>query len=457
MIRIIRFIILTIFFLIFSNAPPLLAFDYVINDFKFYPVPNIPRPPKGVPFTDPNFHTSIVRITDARTEAVGGKYSYAQAGYPKHDIENADGTKLIIQTYSDSTWSIWNANPPYNKIFGIPPTLIGWGRAIDCRWDAVDPNILYFTMGGKLYRYDIRTPQQATVLHDFKEDFPSPEFTGVSMGEEGKPSDDSRYWAFGVGYHSEKHSPQWWGHAILVYDKDFYGKDKGKVISMIDERHPNFRYAGFISMSPSGKYVWIGDAHHVYSRDLSIVRGIKLEPGHAALAYSAEGREVIFGFALKDGMWSKGYWATMADIETGEITYLAGPIGLARYHFSGNSYNKPGWGIISTYHYNQKVGGGPMWNDFEVNMIELTKRKDPPPRVWRLAKTHTNMKDGYADAPFAKINKNGTKVWFGSGWGVSYTDPGGQYDVYQINLPSTWYQDLMGSITKDAKPQVPLR
>jgi hypothetical protein len=444
MVRMKHLVGLAIFLVIFYNALPLLAFDYVINDFKFYPVPNIPRPPKGVQFTDPIFHTSIVRITDAPTEAIGGKYNYAQAGYSKHDIENADGTKLIIQTLSSSTWFIWNANPPYNKILEISPTLIGWGRAIDCRWDAVDPNILYFTMGGKLYKYDIRTPQHATVLHDFKDDFPSADYAGVGMDEEGTPSEDSRYWAYRVTYFNLKHSPQWWPHAILVYDKDFYGKDKGKVISMIDETNPNFRGPGFTSMSPDGKYVWIGDADHIYPRDLSSVKAMNIEWGHADWAISKEGRLVLFGFALKDNNWNLGYWATMIDVETNEITYLAGPIGLPRYHFSGKSYNKPGWGIISTYQYNEKMGGGPMYNDFEISMIELTKRKAPPPRVWRLAKTHTNMKDGYADAPFAKINKKGTKVWFGSGWGASYTDPGGQYDVYQINLPSTWYQDLMG-------------
>jgi PKD repeat protein len=74
-------------------------------------------------------------------------------------------------------------------------------------------------------------------------------------------------------------------------------------------------------------------------------------------------------------------------------------------------------------------------------MVELTRRTDPKPRVWRLAHTHTVRKD-YADAPFAKINKKGTKVWFGSAWGKAWSDVGSQYDVYQINLPSNWYQDL---------------
>ena len=63
-------------------------------------------------------------------------------------------------------------------------------------------------------------------------------------------------------------------------------------------------------------------------------------------------------------------------------------------------------------------------------------------RVWRVAHTHT-LRKSYADDPFAKINRKGTKIWFGSGWGNSFAD--GPYDTYQIDLPGTWYEDLMGS------------
>ena len=47
------------------------------------------------------------------------------------------------------------------------------------------------------------------------------------------------------------------------------------------------------------------------------------------------------------------------------------------------------------------------------------------------------------------MNRKGTKIWFGSGWGQSYSD-GAQYDVYQIDLPSTWYKDLMGNMPPTA-------
>lgn len=45
-----------------------------------------------------------------------------------------------------------------------------------------------------------------------------------------------------------------------------------RIISKLENTDSKWRYAGFISMSPSGKFVWIGDKHFVYKRDFSDVR-----------------------------------------------------------------------------------------------------------------------------------------------------------------------------------------
>lgn len=70
-------------------------------------------------------------------------------------------------------------------------------------------------------------------------------------------------------------------------------------------------------------------------------------------------------------------------------------------------------------------------------------------RTVALKITRTVRKD-YGDDIFASMNRKGTKIFFDSGWGQSYLGPGAQYDVYQINLPSTWYQDLMGNMAPTA-------
>jgi hypothetical protein len=69
--------------------------------------------------------------------------------------------------------------------------------------------------------------------------------------------------------------------------------------------------------------------------------------------------------------------------------------------------------------------------------------KNPKPKVWRIVQTHVNRVN-HSDDLFAKPNKKGTKIFFRSNWGTPYSS-GGIIDAYQINLPSTWYQDLKGS------------
>ncbi|MEJ2253378.1 MAG: hypothetical protein P8Y75_03265 [Nitrospirota bacterium] len=413
------------------------AENYVINDFTMYKIPEVPKPEKGVPFIDPTFHTEITRITDSARELPGRKGAYASTGYPKHDIENADGTRLVIQSFSGSTWHIWDARPPYGKVLDIPSSLIGWGRPLDMRWDSRDPDVLYFQMKGKFYKFNVESGKH-TVLHDFRKDFPPREGEeyprcGQTFKEEGTPSADSRYWAFSIYCKDPSHNPRWYDAAIVVYDKDYYEKDRGKIISRLTPDNPHWRGTqGFVSMSPSGKYVWVGDHHAVYTRDFSEFHAFPF-CCHADMALSDEGREVIFGFMQKPGTHEN--WAIMADLETKKITWLV-PIGKPRYHLCGNNYDTPGWGVVSTYAPN---GPAQHWGDHEVFMVELTRRKEPPPRVWRIAHTHT-VRKGYADDPFAKINRRGTKIWFGSGWGKSYKD--GPYDVYQVDLPKNWHEKL---------------
>jgi hypothetical protein len=79
-------------------------------------------------------------------------------------------------------------------------------------------------------------------------------------------------------------------------------------------------------------------------------------------------------------------------------------------------------------------------------MIELKKPAGVPTasnhsKIWRVAHTH-GVRKAYSDDPFAKINRKGTKIYFGSGWGQDSS--AGAYDTYKIDLPINWYQDLSG-------------
>ncbi|MFX0199392.1 MAG: PKD domain-containing protein [Candidatus Hodarchaeota archaeon] len=411
------------------------AFPYVINDFNFYATPDTPNPEWGVPYIDPVFGTEIIRITDAE--------KYRSAGYPKWGIENCDGTKLLIYKHY-----IYNANT-FEIIHDMPRNC--WDtKDPDQHWSAEDPNVLYITYGKEFLKYNVETGER-TVLMDFRQ---QPELASVAdvisrvyTMEEGDASDDRRYWPLIVRCYDANHDPTWYNSHLLMLDKDANGKDKPAIISIMDNTHPNWRGAGFISASPSGKYVHVGaPPSYIYSWDFESLRRIETH-GHVDLAIDDTGREVIVWiakYAGPDGYSSVeyGYWVKMADIETGEEFWLA-PFGKAAvFHASGNCHKKPGWAAISCY-LNESED---YWQSAQIIMYELTRRLPARPdwtnhgKVWRVAHTHVK-RERYADDPFAKLNLKGTKIWFQSGWGKSYND-GGPINVYQINLPSTWYEDL---------------
>ncbi|NMC75398.1 MAG: hypothetical protein GYA56_13725 [Geobacteraceae bacterium] len=421
---------------------------YVVNDFTPYPVPDIPRPAKGVPFRDPVFGTSITRITDAPSDVPGRHFAYAQAGYPKHDIENADGTKLIIQSFSGSGWSIWNAKPPFNKLHDLPPKLVGWGSPLDVRWSMEEPDILYYTHLSKFWRYDVGR-KEAVPVYDFSKDYPARPgekhpACAPSLEEEGTQSDDNRHWPFTVKCYDperkERNLDPWYQAAQLLFDLR-----QRRIAASLPAGSPAFRHANALMVSPRGTYLIIGAPPcFVYDRNWKFLYRAETH-GHYDLALDDEGREVIvtagryYGPA---GTKDMGDWVKMIDLETGKTQWLA-PLDNALFHVSGNCTGKPGWAVVSTYSppdFRQSAG----WSDDSVMVYELTRRVPKPDRahharVWRIAHTHM-VRKSYGDDPFAKINRKGTKIWFGSGWGASYKD--GQYDVYQIDLPPTWDREV---------------
>ena len=434
------------------------AFNYVINDFTFYPDNSDSRPAKGALYVDPDFHTNITRITNSSTEVHSSSYGdYAQAGYPKHDIENSNGTRLIVQSFSYPGWHIYDANSPYSKITDFPSFIGSIGANPDPRWDKNSgrQNYLYFTTGTKFYRWNV-TSQTGSArscasyptdnpcyLHDFLDDFPNDNlapYGWVSGQEEGDSSDNSRYWAFIVFNTSGTQVHQ------VVYDKDFYSTDSGKMIaykSTTDSDWPQYGCNG-LTMSPSGNYVVCSDYNYVWDRNLQNRHTVAACCSHFDLGYDADGDEMIVDV---QSYLSAG-WVRMCRLSDGTCYWLAplGNNGWGGTHVSANNTLKPGWALVSTWTPNYPNVPSD-WSGHALLMYEMKKISNPSAnnhtRVWRLAHTRC-VRKGYADDPFGKINYRGTKIWWTSGWDTAYGDPGAQTDVYQIDLPTTWYQDLMG-------------
>ena len=421
--------------------------DMVINDFKVYPVADIPKPAKGVQFDDPVFHTKITRVIDSMAET-GSRMTYA--GWCRHDAENADGTMFWAKTAGKTPIrQLWNAKPPYDRV-GLPAIdsattamlyKIAGDIDPDMRWHHSKPNILYATTKSQFVKYDV-SAKTVMVLHDFLTEFPTLPIARVIAKEGGNPSADSRYWAWAIRCYDVNHSPSWWDAAYVVYDKDFYGEDNGKVIATLLDSDPKYVLNSFVGMSPSGNYVLIDGTKKmsVFRRDFSSRMDIPCDiTVHAfpGVGYDDHGRETIVWVEAYQG----AYWVAMADIMTGEKFYLV-PFGKSpMFNASAICFEKPGWAVLTR----DKVMGMDQTYDSEVIIVELTRRISPPAHFWRVAHTHVVNDGNHINDGFAKFNKKGTKIFFRSSWNEPY-GTAGIMDTYQIDLPTDWEKTLLGRV-----------
>jgi len=410
---------------------------------EFYPQPNIPKPKKGVPYFDPCFGTKITRISDRKIDNLKQrpKQNYGslmQPAYPKHNYDNADGSYLLFHGYYGSGKVLYDAKS-LKLIKYLTPKAVSWNQPVEPRWDAHAPHVLYYHRSCALSMYNIRT-DKFEVVHDFKKDFPGA--TCITMAEEGNCSYDSRYFAFLL--RAPRGGDKWAHVAVFCYDRI-----EDRIIGKIELPIPDFERQGggnWVGMSPSGKYVLLGTAPMlVYDREFK-KPPVKLTHGggwHCDVGLDDQGREVIFykgGHTFSPGGQSDGCYA-MCDLETGTETVLSGKIGgPPGMHFDCSSIFTPGWGLVSTYH--PAPAKQTHWAEYSIHLVELTRRKDPPPRIWRICHTHVNRGSGIDD-PFATFDRFGTKIFFGSNWGIPFKK-GGDIDAYQVELPPNWYADLMG-------------
>jgi hypothetical protein len=421
-----------------------LAHDYVLGT-DHCPKPTMEKPAKGVWFFDPCFGTKISRISDRKIDNLkhrskGGYGSLMHPAYPKHNWDNADGSYLMFYGSYESGKVIYDAKS-LKLIKALSTKAVSWNQPAEPRWDAHDPDVLYYHYRPSLAlsRYDVRR-DTFRVLHDFSEEFPDAKT--MTMAEEGNCSYDSRYFAFQLK--GPRGGKRWAHLGVFCYDRV-----EDRVVGNIETPIPGVEKQGagnWVGMSPSGKFVLIGTAPVlVYDREF---KGppTKLTHGggwHCDVGLDDEGREVVFykgGRKYSPAGRSDGCYA-MCDLETGEEIVLTKRIGGVKgMHFDCSSVFTPGWGLVSTYHAAPEEQTH--WTEYSIHLVELTRRKQPPPRIWRICHTHTN-RESYSDDPFATFSRFGTKIFFGSNWGVPIKK-GGDIDAYQVELPQDWYEQLMG-------------
>jgi hypothetical protein len=339
---------------------------------------------------------------------------------------NADGTYILVRSI-EAEWYLYDASslqPLAQLPLGDEP-----------RWDAQDPNLIYYIDELRLMSINVVNGDLA-VVHDFAADFPGGSPAAVWTRYEGRPSMDTRFWGLMV------ESDEWIPIAFLVYDRfedQVTVRDMRGVPAIQDD-------VDHVTMSPLGTYFLasfdrsceddrLGDDAHpcglmVYDRELRKGRSLLRVIGHYDTALDGQGREVIVFDNIDTDIVS------MLDLESGDviplfpIDYSHTPIG---HHFSGLAYEQPGWALASTY-----SGGYPeayTWMDDQIYAIELKAGG----RVVCLAHTHSQvneeMEHDYWAEPQASVNADFSRILFTSNWGRSGTE---EVDMYMIALPEDW-------------------
>jgi hypothetical protein len=395
-----------------------------------YAVPSLDEPTPRQWFLDPSFGTCLVRVTDRTQDLLLDDRSPGMVNeYARVQSFNANGSRLLVYG-TDGTWYLYDAQmlqPLRQLMLDDEP-----------RWDAADPDRLYFISGSRLMQYDVVSGRE-DLVRDFYDDLPDKDVAMVWTHHEGSPSRDRRYWALMA------EDWDWVPTAFLVYDRQadqVVVRDVRGLPGIEDD-------VDHVTMSPLGTYFLasfdrscpegrLGDGAHpcglmVYDRDLAQGRSLLRIIGHYDPALTADGREVIVYQDIDSDHIS------MLDLESGVVTPLWAidftHTGLG-FHFSGLAYDRPGWAVVSTH---DDDPGTYTWMDDQVFLVELKAGG----RVVRLAHTHSLVDDeeelDYWAEPHASTNPDLTRILFGSNWGRTGS---GQVDVYMIELPGDWPQRL---------------
>jgi hypothetical protein len=398
----------------------------ISTNFEIQQIPVMHEPAPRVPFHDPVFGTCMVRVTDRSSDLIAEDDSKGVKNeYSRVQAFNADESLLIAYT-TEGNWYLYNA-VSLDPLGQLPIEQ-------EPRWDADDPDLLYYTEETRLMSYRISNGQQE-VVHQFADNFPRQNLAAVWTKYEGSPSVDTRFW----GLMAE--DQEWMTVALLIYDIQ-----TDQVLAM-REIPPS--EIDSVTISPLGNYFLafydnycehgkLGSDREpcglmVYDRNLENGRGLLRIVGHSDPVLDTQGKEV---FVYQDIDTDH---ISMLDLASGEITPLW-PIDFSHsaigLHFSGQAFHMPGWVLVSTSNGSQPSA---TWMDDHIFALELVKDG----RVARLAHTHSvydeNIDHDYWAEPHASVNRDFTRVVFTSNWGRGGSDA---VDMYMIKLPVNWVSQL---------------
>ena len=384
-------------------APAPSAFAWVVGQHATNTPPPMPKPAKGVVFSDAVYGVPMVRVTDHGPEAPNG---FARNDYSRRDPFNCDGTLQLVYAL-DAYWHLYDRETCEYR--GVA---LGSGIGSDCEphWHPTNPKLIrrFANYGGDaaIWETNVETgvhTKLATVITGYD---------NVWTKAEGSPSADHRYWAFMC-------ENGWDTKLVICYDLVDM-RIVGQMSMTADPDH--------VSMSPCGKRVVVsfygnGWGVRAYTRDFSSFTQIDDAYGeHSDICLLPDGNSAYVSVEYQSNSGEFYY----TPLETGVRVPLFNTYpGGSALHVSGKCYGKPGWVLVSCY-----GGGTDNWFDNKIFLVHLLTGEIRNVGFHRAGIPDTGA---YFFEPHASISRDGRFAAFSSSWGsLQQAD----IEAYQIRLPA---------------------
>lgn len=367
-------------------------------------MPTVPKPAKGVPFTDPTSGARVVRITDVAVDFPGK--TVLKPAYSTVAAWNADESRLILYRAGGGHLLYDGKTYAFIKVLDIDPADIE-----HFYWSSTDPDVLYYPWAyeasgvskREIVRYHVSTGQKETLY---------------AIPNSGQQNGCYRVDFGGDPVYGD------WGNSLFGLRARCAG-DKAFVWSVAAGETPRVN-GDAPQVSPSGtKYVLNGN---LYTSAGALIRKMQLDTiEHGDMARLANGQDVWASVQF-DGPKGSGTLLT-ENLDTGATATVIGQSNGYGYpptgtHISGHAFGAPGWVAVSV---TGSINGKPLLSQ-SLLLVDLNTGK-----AYFAGHHHSRGGDGpqgYWAEPHVNISPSGTRLLFGSDWG------GPTVDAYVIELPS---------------------
>ena len=361
----------------------------LVADQSPHPMTALAKPAVGLAVTDPEFGTTIRRLTD-----VGGS-GVIKPMYSPTQAWNADESYLLLYEVGHGHLLYDGQTYEYVRDVAISPPDLE-----QVYWSTTDPDVLFWIRENELMRYRVSTDTSEAVQ---------------TIDCDGQVTADSHAWI------------SWDSDRLGLYCEDsgtafIYELGSGTILGSAESAES----APMIGASGTLAY-WDGG---VYDETMNLVRGLDLASTgeHCSLGMLANGHDTYNLVQFDTGPEGSGVGSLVTfDMTDGTSRVVVGPdVGYpyppSGTHLSAPIYQRPGWVFLSIV--GELDGAGVL--DQELVLADTNEGGT----VCRIAHHRSQEAQDYWGEPHVTGSPSGTRAVFGSDWGG-----GESVDTYVVELP----------------------